>query len=350
MNGTETILSSTGRLGVSRRQYERLYVNSTSFSSDPVEIKEIFQRLIAIGERNQQKIGRIIFRGLVNDSIIQHIASNDLQAHLEVAFPVAEFTGDNSWLIYMAQNRPGRESIVPREIMIDETSNIQTQKLMPPVARVQSMIEKGYSFTNLISAHQVDHVYALWGETFGWERQHVDNLKKRLLNNKCKDSSDRDIWFAGACDNGTIICAAMAERLTIPAALGQLDLIESTEWRTKDEYSGNGLMTATVALLNAQILSDLKDSTDGLPLICAECNFQSRSDRVGVGAGFRIPGRVIGDFTVPQILVQNVLVRDGQPIDTSKLRDFTFMYLPVETMKTHYSPMQAEAIMHAVQL
>lgn len=104
---TETILTSTGRLGVSRRpQYERLYVNGTQYSTDPVKVERNFQRLVTIGARHHQKIGRSIFRGLVNEAVMEHIANNDLRPYLEVALPVYEFTGDNSWLIYMANNRP----------------------------------------------------------------------------------------------------------------------------------------------------------------------------------------------------------------------------------------------------
>lgn len=340
---SETIFSSTGRLGVSRRQYERLYVNGSHYSSDPIELEWNFRRLTAIGERQQQKIGRSIFRGLVNETVMQHILNNGLQPHLEVALPVTEFTGDNSWLVYMANNRFGRELIVPREVMMKET-NAYKREITSPLKRVKSITEQGYTFVNYIPEDQVDQVYALWGETFGWKLHEVDNLRKRLITGSKNSSSQKDVWFSAIRDNGTIISVAMAERLTIPTACGQLDLVENTEWRTRDEYAGKGLMTVTLAVLNAQILSDFQGNTNGLPLIYAECNFQSRSDRTGYGAGYRIPGRA----NAAQILVQNVLVRDGQPVEEGKLRDFTFMYLPVETIRTHYNPRQTEAIMQLV--
>lgn len=339
----EGIFSSTGKLGVSRRQYGRIYVNGTRYSADPTEVERNFRRLIAIGEKYQHKIGRSIFRGLVNEVVMQHISDNGLRPYLEVALPVTEFTGDSSWFVYLANNRLGRGLIVPREMMIDAISE-QKKEIVSPLERVQSILGRGYTFTNRILEDQVDQVHALWGDTFGWQYQEVENLRRRLEANQYKDPSQRDVWFAATKDNGTFISVAMAERLVISAARGQLNLIESTEWRTRDEYMGNGLMTATVAMLNAQILSDFQGCTNGPLLIYAECNFQSRSDRVGYGVGFRIPERIHS----AQILVQNVLVRDGQPVEEGKLRDFTFMYLPLEAIRTHYSPMQTTSIIQRI--
>lgn len=347
---SEAIFSSTGRLGVSRRQYERLYVNGTHYSTDPVEVERNFRRLLEIAERHPQKIGRSIFRGLVNEDVLRHLSNNGLQPYLEAVLPVSEFTGDNSWLVYLTNNKLGRELIVPREVMISETS-AQKSEVAPPLERIQSIIEQGYTFVNHIPKDQVDQVYGLWGETFGWERYEVDNLRVRLIagsNKTPSQKAQKEVWFSAVCDNGTIIGAAMAERLPIPSAESRLDLVESTEWRTRDEYAGNGLITATVAALNAQILSDLQDNPNGLPLIYAECNFQSRSDRAGHGAGFRIPERTEG-YSAPQILVQNVMVRDGQPVPEGRLRDFTFMYLPVESIQKHYNPTQVNSITQMIK-
>ncbi|MBI3443370.1 GNAT family N-acetyltransferase [Candidatus Woesebacteria bacterium] len=344
---TEAIFSSTGRLGVSRRQYDRLYVNGAHYSTNPDEVDRNFKRLTEVAERHPDRISRSIFRGLVNEDVMRHISNNDLQPHLEVTLLVKEFTGDNSWFIYIANNRPGRELIVSREAMIEATS-IQNKEVRFPLERVHTITEQGYTFVRHIPEDQVDQVHALWGETFGWERQEVDNLRRRLITADSNPSSQRDVWFSAIRDNGTIISVAMAERLSIPSANGTLDLVESTEWRTRDEHAGNGLMTATLGALNAQILSDLRDNPNRLPLIYAECNFQSRSDRAGHGAGFRIP-EIINGYAAPQILAQNVLVRDGQPVEEGKLRDFTFMYLPVEAIQKHYNPLQVNSITQMIK-
>ena len=164
---------------------------------------------------------------------------------------------------------------------------------------------------------------------------------------RLQDTTNKDVWFSAVKDRGgRIVGLAMAERLSIPGRdMTALDIVESTEWNVLKEFEGNGLMTANVARLNAQILSDLGNDSGRLPLIFAECNFQSHAERVGRGAGLRVPERTF----VPQILVQNVSIRDGQPIEDGKLRDFTFMYLSVDLMQRHYDPSQVEAMMQVTR-
>lgn len=338
--------TSIGKLGVSRRSYDRLYVNGTRFSSDPREFDRNFRRLIEIGKRHEQKIGRTVFRGLVSEDVVNHVLISDLKGNLEVVLPVGEFTGDNARLVYMARNKPGRNSINPSEYMARKASAQETE-ITSPLEKIKLAVGQGYVFTDRITEDQVDQVQSLWGETFGWKREEVDSLRKRLEADRSKtDPSKKDVWFSAVSVNGEIISAAMAERQSISGANGRwLDLVESTEWRVKDKYGGNGAMTMTLGALNAQILSDLKNSPNGTPLIFAECNFQSRADRAGKSAGFHIPERTVA----PQILIQNVLVRDGVPVGEGNLRDFTFMYLPVETIQQHYSPLQLEAMKQAVK-
>ncbi len=339
-----SILSSTGGSGISIRSHDRLYFNSKQYSTNPVILEKNFQRLTEVGERHPQEISRNVFRGLVHDNVVQYISNNGFKEHIEVALPVKEFTGDDSWLIYVAKNKPDREVIVPREVMIEQT-NFQKKEIISPLQRIQSIVQEGYTFANHIHKDQIEQVHALWGETFGWGRYEIDNFRKRLIRNSDNPPSQKDVWFSAIRDNGNIISAAMAERLEIPSAKVKLDLIESTEWRTGDKYAGNGFMTATITALNAQIVSDLQDNQNGLPIIFAECNFQSRSDRAGNGAGLRIPKRSYA----PQILTQNVMVHDGQPVPDGKLRDITIMYLPVETIQNHYSAMQVNSIRRIIQ-
>lgn len=346
MKETETIFSSTGRLGVSRRQDNRLYINSPYPCSDPHEVERNFERLIRISERYPDKISRCVFRGLVNEEILEYISNNGLHPHLEVALSAREFTQNDYWIIYLANNSPNRRPIVPPNIMIEATNN-PNKKVLSPLERVKTIVNQGYTFIDHISEDQIDQVYTLWGETFGWQLQEVDNLRRRLITNQKINASQRDVWFSAIKNKETIISIAMAERLTIPSANGSLHLIESTEWKTRDEYSGKGLMTATLCALNAQILSNFQYNSNELPFIYAECNFQSRSDRAGYGAGFRIPERT-NIYSAPQILIQNVSINDGQPVKT-KLRDFTFMYLPVEIIKTQYNPMQVEQIVEIIK-
>ncbi len=327
--------TSIGKLGVSRRSYDRLYVNGTRFSPDPVEFGRNFRRLVEIGKRNESRVGRSVFRGLVSSDVVSHVLSSDLRDSLEVALPVGEFTGDNSWLVYMAQNKPGRNLIVSRETMIREAARPLGKT--PPVEKVKSVIDKGFAFTDRITEGQVDQMLSLWGNTFGWKREDIEDLRKRLELSRKKSAHQRDVWFSAATKDGKIVGLAMAERLPIPGQSGRvLDLVESTEWRADDGHANNGLMTGTLTMLKAQVLFDLKDSPNGTPLIFAECNFQSHSERVGQASGLRIPDRT----SAPQILTQNVLVRDSHPVGDSRLRDFSFLYLPKDVIQAHYNPIQ----------
>lgn len=335
------IFSSTGGLGISCRQDGRLYKNAEVVFGDHKEVEEDFCRLVTMGEE-EPGVSRAVWRGVVEGDSAVHIFNNELyKSKVEVALPLADFTGDPSWFIVMAKNEPGREQIVATDVMICETEK-QREVTRSPVERVGEVLGKeGYSFVNYISEDQVDQVHDLWGETFGWKRQEVDNLRRRLDEANEGDNTQRDVWFSAVTDNGKIVSAAMAEGLTFPTASGGgLKLVESTEWKTKDEYAGKGLMIATLAMLNAQILADSQENTDGLPLVYAECNFQSRADRAGYGAGFGVPPR----SEAPQILIQNVGVVDGAQVEKGKLRDFTFMRLPKDVIEKDYNSGQRRAM------
>lgn len=339
--GETATFSSIGKLGVSRRSSERLYVNGTRFSSDPTELDLNFRRLVEIGKRNESRIGRSVFRGLVSDEVMRHILGNGLGNYLEVAFPVAEFTGDNSWLVYLASNKQGRSLIDSSGYMMRKTS-VQEKEITSPLEKVNLAVEQGYVFNDTIAENQIDQVDLLWGDTFGWKRQEIENLRRKLNENQHRLSSQKDVWFSSVSVDRRIAGIAMAERLSIPGANGRwLDLVESTEWNVERKHAGNGLMTATLDMLNAQILSDLGGNSNRMPLIFAECNFQSRADWAGQKAGLRIPERTVEGHPAPQILAQNVLVRDGQQVEEDKLRDFTFMYLPKDVAERHYGPAQA---------
>jgi len=333
---TDAIYSSTGAVGVSNRQYDRLYVNGV-YASDFDKVSNNFNRLINIGNSYPDKIGRCVYRGIVPQGLVEQIAQNGLRQNLEVAFPIGDFTNDNdSWLIYMASNNPNRNRIVPQQVMIEETKKLKGAGISPE-QRVLNLTKQGLSFVNQIDEQDIGQVEELWGETFGWNHQEIKNLGHRLVKN-------HNIWFAAVKDNEKIVSLAMAEKISIPKNGGVLDLIESTEWKTRAEYSGRGIMSATLAVLNSQILSDKLT----IPLIYAECNYQSRADLAASGAGFRIPERDLDGNPAPQILIQNVKVNDGQVVDNDKLRDFTFMYLPKDTIVNSYTPQNIRTILEVI--
>jgi hypothetical protein len=127
------------------------------------------------------------------------------------------------------------------------------------------------------------------------------------------------MWFSAITAGDTLMSAAMAERLTLPGRDGPVDLVESTEWRTRKGFSNLGFMTDTLGALNAQIFQSRQGDSSVPPLVYAECSFTTRADRAGRGAGFYIPERRYA----AQIALQNVTVDDG--IHPPGLRDFIVM-------------------------
>lgn len=329
----QTILSSTGRTGVSRRPDGRLYVNPTDFANNPELVAQTFQRLLGVQERHPQKVGRSVYRTIASDEVFSHISQNGQAPYIEVALPMAEFTGDTSWLVYLAHNNIDRTRIVSQNQMISEASE-RLERSISPLERVVRLREEGYTFSSQIHENEVAQVEALWGETFGWTVQEIRNLSHRLEMNQNRLPEQRDVWFSAVKEGDQIVSLAMAERLSMPARNMHMDIVESTEWRTRPGQMGRGTLAGALALLNAQVLRDRPRT----PLIYAECNFQSRSDRAGVKAGFRIPDRDMQGRPAPQILVQNVRVGDGFDFGEGRLRDFTFMYLPVSEIGLNYRP------------
>lgn len=340
---TEKIFSSTGNLGVSRRQDNRLYVNANAYSHDAGEIRTL-SRVADIVERQPEKVSRGVFRGVVSEEVFSAITENGLHDQLEVALPLAEFKGgqDRSHLVVWAHNIASRQQIRPTEEMIAETApSLYKEAGMTPVLRIERVRQQGGKFFDSITSSQTDQIQTLWGPTFGWSQEEIEGLQKRLESEREIEPSERSVWFSAISYDDRIVSLAMAERLSIPAAEGALDLVESTEWKTCESQAGKGLMTANLIVLHAQILKDLRESSNGLPLIYAECNFQSRSDRAGHGAGMVIPDRV----SAPQILRQNVNVRDGSNLQEGTLRDFTFLYLPTQTIERDYDPVQVDTLL-----
>lgn len=334
------IFSSTGKLGREKRPFNRLYENRVGYSTDALSLladfREMTQRIELDGE-----ITRAVMRGLVTEEVFREVMMSDQRENIEVALNVSDFTGDDSWFVYLAKNSSERTQIVSTPEMIEVTEKDKTVPTESPGKRIQRVLDQGYRFVDSFAQDQVDQVLSLWQETFGWSREQVESLRKRLLD------GDEGLWFSAVVDlDNSIVTAVTAEKLDIPSRDGELSLVESTEWITRQEHRGKGLMTATLDMLNAQILADLRPIGDErLPLIYAECNFQSRSDRAGHGAGFEIPQRSFNGQIIPQLIIQNVNIGDGADVPTDKLRDFTFMYLSAGVINTNYSPEQVQAML-----
>ncbi len=330
---SKEIVTSTGKLGAEERSFDRFAVNATVYSDDPMRVSTFADRSRAVAAAKEREgLTRTTFRGLVSQRVMDEIIRTGNQKHLEVALPVGEFTEGDEWLVHAAKNAPARTVLTPVDRMIEETEGDKICS-QSPLEKVNAVKEKGYKIIDSFSEADIDQVHSLWEETFGWSREEVDNLRHRIDDSKYADTEEKGVWFNGIRNTkGELISIAMAEKLTIPAADGkELDTIEVTELSVDPAYEGQGIMSANVAVLNAQILDDYENRN--LPLIYAECNFQSRAERSAHRAVMRIPERMYA----PQILQQNVGVGDRVPVE-SPYRDFQFLYLPRDMINAHYTP------------
>ena len=164
----------------------------------------------------------------------------------------------------------------------------------------------------------------LWGKTFKWDRAGCESFLESVEKQKVLASADRTRWFSGVIDSREkLVSCAMAERLDIPSKLGSLALIENTEWSTSKQHRGQGLNTFVVRDLNKQIELDLANVNH---ITFAECNVSSGAHKVAFKSGFKYSSILIGNFLVPQILLQNVAVGDGST-NSDRYRDFAFLHL-----------------------
>lgn len=326
----ERIVTSTGKLGVERRTYARIYCNAKTSINNFDVLTEISRRFFGIVDRHGKKISRAVLRFITDDPTMQKILTPGSSVDVvEVAVPIQlnGFGDTRRWLIFVGRNNDNRVSIVSKETMIENTREYCAE-IKSPIKRIGDVVRRGYSFRSDIQ-DWTSSLLELWGETFSWSRNEIINLSQRIEDQKNISPEERKLWISMITSNGQVIAAVMAERLRMSSEDNFLDLVESTEWRTKESFQNQGLVTAALVHLNAQIIHDLKN-----PFIFAECSYMTRSDRAAHGAGFIVPQREILGRTIPQILEQNVQINDG--LTPFGLRDFTFLYLPTQSIKELY--------------
>lgn len=318
----EQIYSSTGDLGLTKRPDNRLYWN---WARAPIKNASTVDHSVYRMRRLAQNRGetRVVFRALVEDTVVTTLPNTVLN-QVEAAIKLGDY-----WLLYVSKNDNQRSPLSPVAKIVKETTNYDNN-FRPSNKRIRDAESEGYVFISSFNQSQIPQIYELWHETFGWNEDEIEALKKRL-DAEASGGGKRSVWFSGITQNGQFVTASTAERITFNAGGYNLELVENTEWKTREGFENQGLMTASIAHLNSQIIRDLR----GLRyLIFAECNFMSRSDRAAFGAGFIVPKRKFGSGTIPQVLVQNVVVNDG--FKPEGLRDFTFMYLPESSIREYY--------------
>ncbi len=351
---------SVGDLGIETRSNARYYYTSplgVHVHDDKIEQAERIGRLVV--ERQRRVVlgesieiaSRCVGKFLVKEDVFEELRrSRTLRDRIEAAIPTPHtIRGEleepqKVWLLIAAVNSSSRRLHESSKDMMRRVNIDRRFEHITPQARVASVRSQGFAFIDEIRVRDIPAIYNLWGTTFGWDEQGIRNRAQNIHVQKEEQPSRKSSWFSGVVDpSGRIAALAVAERLDIPLGydLGTLSLVESTEWRGRDDVRNLGLVSASVTYLHAQVIRDLSVLSTP-PLIFAETNYMSRAYRVGFASGMDVPPRKVRGLSIPQILEQNVEVGDGyEPIG---LRDFMVMYLPPEAYTQLYSTQAVRTI------
>lgn len=318
-------MTSTGKPGVHRRSYERV----VSFDRALVSLQDIqknYPRLKHI--IGHCPTGRVMAKMPISQETAKMlIEDSEIANDIEV---IAPFVGSEDMYLNIANNGRQRELPVARDAVMYATDTYIHERTMP-VERMRGLYDRGFRFINNLEDDGVrEQVFQLWSTTFGWKHDELDGLRDRLRINSHLSADERLMWATFLVDRqGTLVSAAMAEGIELDGKL----LVEATEWNTEEQHRGKGLGTAAVMATNAQVLADIYGRESFLPfLVYAECNFLTRADFLGYGAGFEIPNRnIFSGRRTPQVLSANVEV-DGT------LSTFTFMSLTGNSITQYYQP------------
>ncbi len=288
------------------------------FAPSSDRIQQDWQIFAAQAHALPARAGRLTLRVVTSPD-----AAAQVPRHLAEAY--VPITGDEG-LLYLAANSPDRQPQLPihdMQGMVDKVAADVGERFRPPAQRLAELQARGYQFTDRIT--DPEGLQALWGPTFGWTVEKIQNLQDMLANSTARDPADRTAWYTGVLHEGRLVAAALAERLDIPGAHGRLlPTVESTEWAvdTSLRQRRTGVASGMLALNTAQCLQDLPDAR-----ILAECRYSSTAYAAGMSIGFSVPDRA----TTPQIIARNVWV-DGE------LADFVPLSLTDEVIQQYYAP------------
>lgn len=317
------ILTSAGGLGPERRSFDRLYVTAREPIEIASDIHSTMGRLISVVDR-RQRITRAVFRTVTDLSTIQELSESGLVP--EAAIPLDHYDRPNSYLAIYGYNSGSRaQTIVPIHEMVEQTRNEEIPALYEPNF-AEILAVNNLRLTSTVWPSYETELFDQWGDTFVWTPEQVVNFCRRIYGQTTEKNDQKNVWFTALGPMRPygipvpILSSAMGERLDIQGFNKIINLVESTEWRTRQLINGQpkGLIVPVLNGLNQQVLFDLPNA-----LIIAECNYASRSDRRGHQVGFVIPprSRELGN----QILPQNVGVHDGK--GDWPLRDFVVVHL-----------------------
>lgn len=343
----ETVLPmqpGAGNLGLTRRSYERLYYNARRMLGN---VDYFVNRMVPWAvehaddmHEHRRIVGRIVMTERQLSEALQRSAV--IRENMETAIPVGTYNGSPIMMCMWGINNHREQTNDPVSVIERETEYDNSLRSLPS-ARVESLRRQGYQFVDNVDYIATRDVLSLWGPIFDWSEGDIDNLRDQIRQQRSWLPEQRSVWFTAVTDGTEVVALAMAERLDMPLGNSEsLTIVESTEWCVRPAWQRRGLSIGAASHVHAQILTDLA-SLERPPVIVGETNFTSRSDHVGHSAGMIVAGRSIGPFPVPQVLRQNVAIGDG--LRPERLRDFTMMYIPPDSMRDYYSPQQRRQIL-----
>lgn len=341
MAGIEnTINTSVGRPGEPEsRSFCRLYQTLRNPINDFEELSTRFETLRTLVNGHR----RIVFKCLCSNEVLSQAKQQELP--IEAIIPMNLVAGHDSAIVFLAENyhKSPSQGNDPREFITHR------QNGKKPLAKVQKVVENNFALSKNLTENDVEDLFSLW-QRFGWSKKEISNFIGKIQKH------EKNYWFSGIRDSnsGKLVSASTAEAIEF----ADIRYIETTEYSTLDGYEEQGLCTASVAGLIAQVLSETcySNNQDSLTtVITAEFNTSSTSVAIGASAGLIVPK----EDGVPQILKYNVGVVDGAPansvfsdevdengISFRFLRDFAVAVLPQENIINLYPQNEAEQIIN----
>lgn len=336
----KTIQPGAGNLGLTRRSYERLYLNARQIMRNVRYLVDRVATWVAGHVQDGSEHRRIVSRFIMTETDLTDALnqSDILSQNIEAVIPVGDFEGTPIRMVMFGVNRGDERTNNPVSEIEYATHDVIRPEPHELTDNIDGLRERGVEFVDTFDGIQTDEILSLWGPIFEWTTPDIDHLRLRLQRESDMSSEQRSVWMTAAVRNGELISLAMAERLNLPIENGEvLSIVESTEWCVRSDWQGNGVASATVSHVHAQVLEDLA-TLPRAPIVVAETNFTSRAHATGSHAGMIVAEREVGRHHVSQVLRQNVGVGDG--LRPERLRDFTFMYLDRQAVFQLYSPAQ----------
>ncbi len=239
-------------------------------------------------------------------------------------------TNDPHGVVFLGYNRPRRGSndYLPSEWQAVQEVWSQEPRITP-LERIAKLRDNGHTLTKSLDITDADSLQTIW-EPFGWSREGVLSFIESYNKGEAG-------WFAGVRDqDGSLCAAAKAEKLR----LGDITIVESTEWGTHPDFRKHGYATVAAIALNALILKDA-DLTERKSIF-AEANMADETP--GFIVAHRAGFKTFADLTTStpnHVLPRHVSVG-------GKLRNFLLVQLDNEQISKYYPPTVRQQIMEYI--